>query len=53
MNYWLQNFPYRIDIQISVFIIAGALAFFIATLTVFYQAIKAASANPVDALRYE
>ena len=53
MNYWLQNFPYRIDIQIGVFIIAGALAFFIATLTVFYQAIKTASANPVDALRYE
>jgi len=53
MNYWLQNFPYRIDIQISVFIIAGALAFFIATLTVFYQAIKAATANPVESLRYE
>jgi len=53
MNYWLQNFPYRIDIQISVFIIAGALAFFIATLTVFYQAIKAARANPVNSLRYE
>jgi ABC-type antimicrobial peptide transport system permease subunit len=36
-----------------VFLIGGGLAFFIAALTVFYQAIKAASANPVDALRYE
>jgi putative ABC transport system permease protein len=53
MNSWLQNFPYRIEIQISVFIIAGALAFFIALVTVLYQALKAAGANPVEALRYE
>jgi putative ABC transport system permease protein len=53
MNYWLQNFPYRIDIQISVFIIAGVLAVLIALITVLYQALKAASANPVEALRYE
>jgi putative ABC transport system permease protein len=52
MNYWLQNFPYRIEIQISIFIIAGALAFIIAIITVLYQALKAAMANPVDALRY-
>ena len=52
MNYWLQNFPYRIEIQISIFLIAGALAFIIAIITVLYQALKAAMANPVDALRY-
>jgi len=52
MNYWLQNFPYRIEIQISIFIIAGALAFIIAIITVLYQALKAAMTNPVDALRY-
>lgn len=53
MRYWLQNFPYRIDLQISVFFIAGAVAFPIALLTVLYHALKAASANPVEALRYE
>jgi putative ABC transport system permease protein len=53
MNYWLQNFPYRIDIQISLFIVAGVLAVLIALITVLYQALKAASANPVEALRYE
>jgi putative ABC transport system permease protein len=53
MRHWLQNFPYRIEINIGVFILAGALAFVIAALTVFYQAIKSAIANPVDSLRYE
>ena len=53
MRYWLHNFPYRIEINLGVFLIGGGLAFFIATLTVSYQAIKAANANPVDSLRYE
>jgi putative ABC transport system permease protein len=53
MRYWLQNFPYRIEINIGVFILAGIFAFMIASLTVFYQAVKAARANPVDSLRYE
>jgi putative ABC transport system permease protein len=53
MRNWLQNFPYRIEINILVFILAGVFAFIIAALTVFYQAIKAARANPVDSLRYE
>ena len=53
MNRWLQNFAYRIDIGMGPFILAGVSAFVIALLTVGYQAIKAARANPVDALRYE
>jgi putative ABC transport system permease protein len=53
MNNWLQNFPYRIQIHFWVFITSGALALLIATVTVIYQAIKAALANPVDAMRYE
>jgi putative ABC transport system permease protein len=53
MNKWLQNFAYRTGIGIDVFIISGAIALIIALLTVSYQSVKAATANPVDALRYE
>jgi putative ABC transport system permease protein len=53
MNKWLQNFAYRIDIGWPVFALAGGLALAIALLTVSTQAIKAALANPVEALRYE
>ena len=53
MNQWLQNFAYRINIGLGTFILAGVLALVIALLTVGYQAIKAAIANPVEALRYE
>ena len=53
MYRWLQNFAYRIDINIWIFILSGTIALFIALLTVSYQTIKAATANPVDSLRYE
>jgi putative ABC transport system permease protein len=53
MNKWLQNFAYRIDIGWWMFALAGGLALVIALLTVSTQAIKAALANPVEALRYE
>jgi len=53
MKQWLQNFAYRTEIGFSTFILAGVLAFVIALLTVGYQSIKAARANPVEALRYE
>lgn len=53
MNNWLQSFAYRIEIGWWVFALAGALALLIALLTVSYQAIRAALANPVKALRYE
>ncbi len=53
MNKWLQNFVYRIDIGLWVFILAGCIALMIALLTVSSQAIKAAIANPIDSLKYE
>ncbi len=53
MNKWLENFVYRININWLVFVLAGLAAVFIALLTVSFQAIKAAIANPVKSLRTE
>ena len=53
MNSWLKDFSYRIDIGWWVFAVAGLSALVIAMLTVSYQAIKAAMANPVKSLRSE
>jgi ABC-type antimicrobial peptide transport system permease subunit len=53
MNSWLQGFNYRITVTADVFVIAGFLAIGIALLTVSFQAIKAALANPVKSLRSE
>ncbi len=53
MNAWLQSFAYRIPIALWVFAAAGALAVLIALITVSFQAIKAAIANPVKSLRTE
>ncbi len=53
LDQWLQNFAYKAGIGWWTFLIAGALALVIALLTVSYQAIRAAMANPVTALKYE
>ena len=53
MNRWLQDFAYRVNISWWIFIAAGALALLIALVTVSFQAIKAAIANPVSSLRTE
>jgi putative ABC transport system permease protein len=53
MNNWLKNFAFRIDIGWWVFAVAGLLALIIALITVSFQAIKAAIANPVKSLRTE
>jgi putative ABC transport system permease protein len=53
MYKWLQDFEYRINISVWVFVIAAVLALLIALATVSYQAIKAALANPVKSLRTE
>src|SRR5690606_19050637 len=53
MNKWLEDFAYRIDIQWWMFAAAGLVAVVIALLTVSWQAIRAAVANPVDSLRDE
>jgi putative ABC transport system permease protein len=53
MNKWLQNFAYRISIQWWVFTVAGVIAITIALITISFQSIKAAMANPVKSLRTE
>jgi putative ABC transport system permease protein len=53
MNKWLENFSYRIDLTIWPFLLSGLIALLIALVTVSWQAIRAARANPVEALRYE
>lgn len=50
---WLDRFAYRIDLGIGFFVVGGSLALMIALMTVIYQTLKAARANPVDALRNE
>ena len=53
MSNWLQDFAYRIEIGLSVFVVAGLSALVIALFTVSFQSIKAAVANPVKSLRTE
>lgn len=53
MNKWLQDYAYRINITWNIFISAGLAAFAIALATVSFQAIKAATANPIESLRSE
>ncbi|MFC1725632.1 ABC transporter permease [candidate division KSB1 bacterium] len=53
INAFLENYPYRIDITILYFIFAGAGSILISILTVIYNVLKSASANPVDLIRYE
>ncbi|HTX19108.1 MAG TPA: ABC transporter permease [Bacteroidota bacterium] len=50
---WLQGFAYRIPMSWSVFVLAGGLTILIAFATVSWQVIRAATANPIRALRYE
>jgi len=52
-NEWLQSFAYRINIGPLVFIITGASVLLITLLTISFQSIKAAIANPVKSLRTE
>lgn len=53
MRGWLRNFAYRITIGIEVFLVAALVTLAIAVLTVGFQTLKAALADPIDALRYE
>jgi len=53
MDAWLNNFSYRIQINVWTFLLAGTLALVVALLTIIYRAWVAASRNPVEALRYE
>jgi putative ABC transport system permease protein len=53
MNKWLADFAYRTKIGVWPFVLSALLAQAIAMMTVSYQSIKAATANPIDSLRYE
>lgn len=53
MSSWLENFAYRINLNLGILIVSALLAAVIAFITVSYQSVKASLANPVDALRYE
>lgn len=53
MNLWLKNFAYRINVTIGILAASAFIALAIALVTTSYQSIKAAYANPVDALKYE
>jgi ABC-type antimicrobial peptide transport system permease subunit len=50
---WLDTFPYRMNLGVWIFLVAGALSIVISLITVGFQALKAAIVNPVDSLRYE
>ena len=50
---WLQNFAYRIDLTLVPFLLSGLMALLIALLTISWQSVRSALANPVEALRYE
>jgi len=53
MHVWLRDFAYRVDISAPVFIVAGMAALLIAAVTISFQAIKSAIANPIISLRSE
>jgi ABC-type antimicrobial peptide transport system permease subunit len=53
MNKWLQNYPYRAEASWWIFAAAGSAALFITLLTVSFQAVKAANANPMKSLKTE
>jgi putative ABC transport system permease protein len=53
MHNWLQSFAYRIDISVSVFLTTASAVVVVTILTISYQSVKAALANPVKSLRTE
>ena len=53
MNKWLQDFAYRVQLGVWIFILASASALLVSLLSVSWQTVRAARANPVDSLRYE
>ncbi|PZP44617.1 MAG: ABC transporter permease [Pseudopedobacter saltans] len=53
LSHWLQNYDYHVKINVGIFVLSAFVALFITILTVSFQAIKAAKANPVKSLRSE
>ena len=52
-THWLQEFAYRVEVGVGLFLVSGALSFIIAGLTVGHQAMRAALTNPIETLRTE
>jgi putative ABC transport system permease protein len=50
---WLEGFAYKTPLDISVFLLAGTAALLIAVMTISFESLRAASSNPVEALRNE
>ena len=53
MRKWLQNFAYQASLSVWIFLLSAMVALLIAVVTVGYQSVKAALADPVNSLRYE
>ncbi|MCK4748904.1 MAG: ABC transporter permease, partial [Bacteroidales bacterium] len=53
MHRWLQDFAYRINFGVGLFLLTGLIALMIVIIAVSSQAIKASLTNPVESLRYE
>jgi putative ABC transport system permease protein len=53
MKKWMMNFAYRTELSWWIFALSGIIAFVVASLTVSWQSWRAATKNPVEALRYE
>lgn len=53
VNWWLESYMYKVEVGVVVYLLAGLLSFLIAWITMGYQSMKAASSNPIDALRSE
>jgi putative ABC transport system permease protein len=53
VNWWLENYTYKVEVGIFVYILAGLSAFIVAWVTMGYQSVKAATSNPVTSLRSE
>ncbi len=53
MNRWLQNFAYRVQAGIGIFLLAAGTALIFSFITVSFKVFRAASANPIDSIRYE
>jgi len=53
VNWWLEGYMYKVEVGVFVYLLAGLVSFLIAWLTMGYQSIKAASSNPIEALRSE
>lgn len=53
VSWWLKNYTYKVEVGVAIYLMAGAVAFAVAWLTMGYQSIKAAMSNPVQSLRSE